>query len=173
MVRHTSTSLPDQLNRRDRVTGIGHVRGQVHGAGSDVCFFFFSSRRRHTRLQGDWSSDVCSSDLAAEMMHAVRELKIPFMAGSSVPLAERRPPLEIPDGAAIEEAVSIHSGPPEVYEDRESVVEGKRVDLGGGRIIKKKKKKNRGHRSPSRRQGLVSTSTSQGRIGGSSLDALR
>src|SRR5256885_550395 len=24
--------------------------------------FFFSSRRRHTRLQGDWSSDVCSSD---------------------------------------------------------------------------------------------------------------
>src|SRR5256885_8150381 len=28
-----------------------------------VCGFFFSSRRRHTRLQGDWSSDVCSSDL--------------------------------------------------------------------------------------------------------------
>src|SRR5256885_16260304 len=28
-------------------------------------FFFFSSRRRHTRLQGDWSSDVCSSDLTA------------------------------------------------------------------------------------------------------------
>src|SRR6266446_8346108 len=25
--------------------------------------FFFSSRRRHTRLHGDWSSDVCSSDL--------------------------------------------------------------------------------------------------------------
>src|SRR5688500_17364009 len=30
-----------------------------------VLFFFFSSRRRHTRLQGDWSSDVCSSDLRA------------------------------------------------------------------------------------------------------------
>src|SRR5438046_6161064 len=27
-------------------------------------FFFFSSRRRHTRLVRDWSSDVCSSDLA-------------------------------------------------------------------------------------------------------------
>src|SRR5436189_1219232 len=27
-------------------------------------FFFFSSRRRHTRYIGDWSSDVCSSDLA-------------------------------------------------------------------------------------------------------------
>src|SRR5256885_7194548 len=31
---------------------------------SVLCWcFFFSSRRRHTRLQGDWSSDVCSSDL--------------------------------------------------------------------------------------------------------------
>src|SRR2546426_1695801 len=30
-------------------------------------FFFFSSRRRHTRLQGDWSSDVCSSDLPFEL----------------------------------------------------------------------------------------------------------
>src|SRR5207248_7638735 len=29
-----------------------------------VVFFFFSSRRRHTRSYGDWSSDVCSSDLA-------------------------------------------------------------------------------------------------------------
>src|SRR5688500_19859201 len=29
--------------------------------------FFFSSRRRHTRLQGDWSSDVCSSDLVQDV----------------------------------------------------------------------------------------------------------
>src|SRR5207248_7770059 len=28
-----------------------------------IIFFFFSSRRRHTRSYGDWSSDVCSSDL--------------------------------------------------------------------------------------------------------------
>src|SRR5438094_7686661 len=28
-------------------------------------FFFFSSRRRHTRSYGDWSSDVCSSDLSS------------------------------------------------------------------------------------------------------------
>src|SRR6266542_5273406 len=28
-----------------------------------LCFFFFSSRRRHTRCYRDWSSDVCSSDL--------------------------------------------------------------------------------------------------------------
>ena len=30
-----------------------------------VVWFFFSSRRRHTRLVSDWSSDVCSSDLIA------------------------------------------------------------------------------------------------------------
>src|SRR5437660_6673474 len=29
-------------------------------------FFFFSSRRRHTRWPRDWSSDVCSSDLAGQ-----------------------------------------------------------------------------------------------------------
>src|SRR5256885_5696772 len=33
-----------------------------------LLFFFFSSRRRHTRLQGDWSSDVCSSDLPQTTM---------------------------------------------------------------------------------------------------------
>src|SRR5256885_12177702 len=33
--------------------------------------FFFSSRRRHTRLQGDWSSDVCSSDLRAKIASVV------------------------------------------------------------------------------------------------------
>src|SRR3712207_6878246 len=32
-----------------------------------VFIFFFSSRRRHTRYWRDWSSDVCSSDLMAEM----------------------------------------------------------------------------------------------------------
>src|SRR2546421_7988051 len=31
-------------------------------------FFFFSSRRRHTRSDRDWSSDVCSSDLATLLL---------------------------------------------------------------------------------------------------------
>src|SRR5699024_11533646 len=31
-----------------------------------VLFFFFSSRRRHTRSKRDWSSDVCSSDLSSD-----------------------------------------------------------------------------------------------------------
>src|SRR5437763_14097053 len=36
-------------------------------------FFFFSSRRRHTRYIGDWSSDVCSSDLAGLERRVRRE----------------------------------------------------------------------------------------------------
>src|SRR3712207_9115256 len=37
-----------------------------------MCFFFFSSRRRHTRYWRDWSSDVCSSDLDALFRSAAR-----------------------------------------------------------------------------------------------------
>src|SRR5256885_2722978 len=37
-------------------------------------YFFFSSRRRHTILQGDWSSDVCSSDLEPEPAHPQEQL---------------------------------------------------------------------------------------------------
>src|SRR5256885_9670627 len=37
----------------------------------DAAFFFFSSRRRHTRLQGDWSSDVCSSDLLSPRLQGL------------------------------------------------------------------------------------------------------
>src|SRR5690348_17007010 len=36
-----------------------------------LVFFFFSSRRRHTRWTGDWSSDVCSSDLAEQVFASV------------------------------------------------------------------------------------------------------
>src|SRR5256885_2379527 len=37
-----------------------------------LAVFFFSSRRRHTRLQGDWSSDVCSSDLLRLHHHRLK-----------------------------------------------------------------------------------------------------
>src|SRR5256885_555533 len=40
---------------------IAAIDGYAIGIGLQIAFFF-SSRRRHTRLQGDWSSDVCSSD---------------------------------------------------------------------------------------------------------------
>src|SRR2546430_7851046 len=39
-----------------------HYSTPVH-KGIEYDFFFFSSRRRHTRFDCDWSSDVCSSDL--------------------------------------------------------------------------------------------------------------
>ena len=42
--------------------GSGWHQSQV---GNEMDFFFFSSRRRHTRSLCDWSSDVCSSDLSS------------------------------------------------------------------------------------------------------------
>src|SRR5207248_8499122 len=46
------------------------------------CFFFFSSRRRHTRSYGDWSSDVCSSDL--EVLPPTVRARLSVEAASSV-----------------------------------------------------------------------------------------
>src|SRR3712207_327879 len=40
----------------------------TESSGGEVCFFFFSSRRRHTRYWRDWSSDVCSSDLVGAFL---------------------------------------------------------------------------------------------------------
>ena len=65
------------------------------------------------------------------MYDVSRELRIPLMAGSSVPLAARRPALEIPPGSEITEAVSIHGGGLESYdfhalEVLQSIVEARR-----------------------------------------------
>src|SRR5256885_11724358 len=65
-------------------------------------FFFFSSRRRHTRLQGDWSSDVCSSDLAGAIesayeFHWKRFLFDHFPKGTQFPaLQAPQPPADLP-----------------------------------------------------------------------------
>src|SRR5437763_321815 len=47
-------------------------------------FFFFSSRRRHTRYIGDWSSDVCSSDLATIAVWVIYDFTQQYMTLSSV-----------------------------------------------------------------------------------------
>src|SRR3989454_1100547 len=47
-------------------------------------FFFFSSRRRHTRLQGDWSSDVCSSDLTRPRIQV--DLALSALLNPGVPI---------------------------------------------------------------------------------------
>src|SRR5690348_4696268 len=46
------------------MTGLPAAHDQRVGGGNTI--FFFSSRRRHTRWTGDWSSDVCSSDLPTD-----------------------------------------------------------------------------------------------------------
>src|SRR5438067_13738446 len=81
-------------------------------------FFFFSSRRRHTRSKRDWSSDVCSSDLLAWIL--ARRCS---RGSTPAPRRLHRPP-----------ATNRTS-------DRERGGEGKRVDIGGWRMIEKKKKK--------------------------------
>src|SRR5260370_18366042 len=40
-----------------------------------ISFFFFSSRRRHTRFKCDWSSDVCSSDLRFAFLATLAQLR--------------------------------------------------------------------------------------------------
>src|SRR5256885_6535716 len=49
------------------------IVGMTSRCSSVMVCFFFSSRRRHTRLQGDWSSDVCSSDLAKRVALSVHD----------------------------------------------------------------------------------------------------
>src|SRR5690606_40714965 len=46
-------------------------------------YFFFSSRRRHTRFSRDWSSDVCSSDLAerSQRHHQLRQPRHQHLVG--------------------------------------------------------------------------------------------
>src|SRR5687767_14673390 len=62
---------------------------------------------KHLSYRWDW---------AKKMYDDAQRLKIPFMAGRSVPLAERRPAIEFPVGAVVEEAVSIHGGGIESYD---------------------------------------------------------
>src|SRR5690606_40829952 len=65
-----------------------------------LLFFFFSSRRRHTRFSRDWSSDVCSSDLDAGVagiqLPELREIETRKRLFQLYPDArEMRPPEEI------------------------------------------------------------------------------
>lgn len=77
---------------------------------------------KHLSYRWDW---------ALEMYQRSQAERIPLLAGSSVPLAERQPALELSRGAVIEEAVSIHGGPVESYdfhalEVLQSMVESRR-----------------------------------------------
>jgi len=54
-------------------------------------------------------------DWAREMVDVARANRMPLMGGSSVPLAQRRPRLDLPRGSTITEAISIHGGQLESY----------------------------------------------------------
>src|SRR5256886_8842408 len=54
-----------------------------------LSYFFFSSRRRHTRFDCDWSSDVCSSDLWTHPMgtdNAGRDILARVLSGGQISL---------------------------------------------------------------------------------------
>src|SRR3546814_13643877 len=90
----------------------------------------------------DWSSDVCSSDLLGGHI-AHRRLGLRFGATHDQAALARclQPAAELAGDAEIVDRSAAHAIE---YPDRKSVVSGKsvsvRVDLGGRRIIKKKKK---------------------------------
>src|SRR5690606_39807793 len=96
------------------------------------CFFFFSSRRRHTRFSRDWSSDVCSSDLVYRLYRRTVEddtgeltdvtLVASFKGGVS--------------GGTVDSARAMMEAVAEDGSDRKSVVWGKSVELGGRRIVR-------------------------------------
>src|SRR5687768_18211076 len=63
-----------QLLSSDHLLGFSLFYSYLYGC----FFFFFSSRRRHTRCSRDWSSDVCSSDLAMSIpLHLSNGISFP------------------------------------------------------------------------------------------------
>src|SRR2546430_7821278 len=107
-----------------------------------IQLFIFSSRRRHTRFDCDWSSDVCSSDLCGwprRRRSGAASTSSARGCGSycATTTTSRR---SSPHSAAAPGQRARGRARPAAIPDRKSVVEGKRVDLGGRRIIKKKTK---------------------------------
>src|SRR2546430_3252895 len=84
--------------------------------------FFFSSRRRHTRFDCDWSSDVCSSDLA--LVDTARELGLRFHpCRGSMSLGESKGGLPPDSVVESDDAILVHTEyVVSRYQDRKSVV---------------------------------------------------
>src|SRR3989454_4682892 len=71
-----------------------------------ICFFF-SSRRRHTRLQGDWSSDVCSSDLWRACRIPRHGTVAPTVIAETPKLARRGTVLVVDDEEGVRASVRV------------------------------------------------------------------
>ena len=92
--------------------------------------FFFKQKTAYEIVSRDWSSDVCSSDLVEKIdVQTNKKIIIPRYGDLAELVA-----ITFPDSNDV---------------DRKSVVQGKSVDLGGRRIIKKKKC------NTTKRRGLV------------------
>src|SRR5256885_2365977 len=84
LVRFESSSVPTTLPTAYDVYPLdGRHDGGYYTVKDCVTIFFFSSRRRHTRLQGDWSSDVCSSDLSRRCSACSTAFRRPASAAPS------------------------------------------------------------------------------------------
>src|SRR6266571_6857761 len=70
-------SMKDVFRSGDSSKKFKIAEGQWYGYAPSYVSFFFSSRRRHTILTCDWSSDVCSSDLA---QHLATEYVVRYQA---------------------------------------------------------------------------------------------
>src|SRR2546430_17590421 len=79
----------------------------------------------------------------------IRDLTVTGVQTCALPISGRDGPVRRDHCAAGQRAGRLYGGTPRLESDsrrdRKSVVEGKRVDLGGRRIIKKKKKKKKWH----------------------------
>src|SRR5260370_2831732 len=62
---------------------------------SYLVYFFFSSRRRHTRFKCDWSSDVCSSDLVMIVVIHIHAVAFPFPIAAAIQIVIRHYPVRI------------------------------------------------------------------------------
>src|SRR3712207_7934733 len=101
-------------------------------------FFFFASRRRHTRYWRDWSSDVCSSDLDRRRVVGGQRLDRVLERLALVDRGARGADAHEVGRQPLRRQLERRAGPGRGLVDRKSVVQGKSVDLGGRRIIKKK-----------------------------------
>src|SRR4051812_50089777 len=99
-------------------------------------FFFFSSRRRHTRLTCDWSSDVCSSDLS---VHSPPPGAIPPDGPVAPPETDISPP-DLPDQDLDEDMAEEDLSGLGAREIGRGPCRGKGGDAGGGGAVGKKRR---------------------------------
>src|SRR5689334_22911867 len=112
------SSMPGTSGRKEIIWS------RIISSGWNICRFFFSSRRRHTRWNCDWSSDVCSSDLAYDCakdgwLHHSRDGQYVFVgdSGDVIDTKMRKTVTTLPPLANTRKFIEI-----DFEKDRKSVV---------------------------------------------------